>query len=330
VALSAGDADDLAALGYDSPDDPLSSPYIDGVSGAKRGSLHVDAAVLRVCRVILQANLRIAHGGSLRSSAGFTLLLHDTVAATASTRRWPGDREALDEAADPETALENWVPRPREADYTAKVRAELAGLCRFYFVGDTAPADASDEQKAAVLATALSASRRGMAERSAMTIAISGKRWGASGIMPGVAEEILCAMEAAGPLDGSPARVRVLLIGEYGGVVREMARYILDPALALPSSLTLAAQEANPDSALGQILRDPRTSRATIAARYEALARCLDALRSTAKLPGHTPLPRLGITVDTWRRVMTSSSIGYIRRLLKEHVLPEIARARRP
>jgi hypothetical protein len=103
-----------------------------------------------------------------------------------------------------------------------------------------------------------------------------------------------------------------------------MARYILDPALPLPSSLTLAAQEANPDSKLGQILRDPRTPRGAVTARYEALARCLDALRATARLPGNTPLPQLGITVEVWRSVMTSSSIGYIRRLLKERVLPEV------
>lgn len=314
IALSAGDADDLAALGYDTP-------------VGRTGSFHVDVAVQRVCRAILAAGLRIAFGGSLRSSASFTQLLHDTVAAMTSSTP-PSSAAPLDDAADPDTPLENWVARPFASDYTADVRAALAGLCRFYFVGDEVPAGASKDQQAAITATALSAMRKAVARRSAITIALAGKRWGASGVMPGVAEEVLCAMEAAGPLAADPARVRVLLIGEYGGAVREMVRYILDPELPVPGALTLAGQEADASEQVRAILRGAPELRKVAAARYRALARCLDALREVAGKPPDTPLPRLGITVGDWRAVMMSSSIGTTRRLLAERVLPAVAAIR--
>jgi hypothetical protein len=314
IALSAGDADDLAALGYDAPD-------------GTNGSHHVDVAVLRVCRAILQAHVRIAYGGTLRKGAHFAQLLHDTVAALASAPTSVG--VALDAAADPETPLENWVARPFASDFTAAVQAALAGLCRFYFVGDAVPPGASSDQAAAIIASAMSAMRNGIARRTAITIAFAGKRWGASGIMPGVAEEVLCAMSAAGPLRADPARVRVLLIGEYGGAVREMVRYILDPDLPLPSALTLAAQEAHPSDRLGAILRGEPGLREVAVARYRALTHCLDSLRAIAKRPPETPLPLLGITVGEWRGAMVSSSIGYTRRLLKERILPAVVGAAR-
>lgn len=315
VALSAGDADDLATLGFDAPD-------------ATAGSSHVDAAVLRICRVILQAQLRIAYGGSLRRGASFTPLLHDAVAAMAGSM--PSSAGAsLDDAADPETPIENWVGRPFASDFTPAIRAALAGLCRFYFIGDPVPPGASADQAAAIIANAMSAMRNGIARRTAITIALAGKRWGASGIMPGVAEEVLCAMAATGPLRADPARVRVLLLGEYGGAVREMVRYILDPDLALPGALTLASQEAHSSDKLGAILRGAPELREVAVARYRALAHCLDALRAIAKRPADTALPLLGITVGEWRAVMMSSSVGYTRRLLKERILPTVAAASR-
>jgi hypothetical protein len=281
--------------------------------------------VLRVCRAILQAHLRIAFGGTLRSSAGFTQLLHDTVAAMATSL--PSSRgAALDLAADPATPLENWVARPRAADYSPGLRAGLAGLCRFYFVGDAVPEGASEEQAAAILCTALSAIRRGIAQRSALTIALAGKRWGSNGIMPGIAEEVLCATEASGQRADDPAHVRVLLIGEYGGMARELVRYILDPDLPLPSSLTLAGQEANADSKLRLILRGAPALRVVAWQRYEALARCLAGLREIARHPD-TKLERLGITVGDWLRMMSSTSIGYTRRQLVDRVLPAVVGA---
>lgn len=310
IALSAGDADDLATLGFDAPD-------------IESGSLHVDLAVLRVCRTVVQAQLRLAFGGTLRRGAHFTQLLHDAVAAMASSPTSTG--AALDSAADPETPLENWVARPFASDFTVGVQAALAGLCRFYFVGDEPPPGASADQAAAITAGAMSAMRNGIAGRTRITLAFAGKRWGATGIMPGVAEEVLCAMSAAGPLRADPEHVRVLLIGEYGGAVREMVRYILDPDLPVPVPFTLAAQEAHPSDKVGAILRGAPDLRDVVVARYRALVHCLDALRAIARRPPETPLPLLGITVGEWRNVMTSSSIGYTRRLLKERILPAVS-----
>jgi hypothetical protein len=309
IALSAGDADDLATLGFDATD-------------ADNGSQHLDLAVLRICRTVLQAQLRIAYGGTLRKGAHFAQLLHDTVAAMVSAPTSVG--AVLDSAADPETPLENWVAQPFASDFTVAVQAALAGLCRFYFIGEDIPPGASSDHAASVIARAMSAMRNGIARRTRITIAIAGKRWGASGVMPGVAEEVLCAMSAGGPLQAEPARVRVLLIGEYGGAVREMVRYILEPGLPVPAPFTLAAQEAHPSDKVGAILRGAPDLRDLTVARYRELIDCLDALRAIARRPPETPLPLLGITIGDWRNVMTSSSIGYTRRLLKERILPAV------
>ncbi|HEU4728882.1 MAG TPA: toll/interleukin-1 receptor domain-containing protein [Kofleriaceae bacterium] len=313
IALSAGDADDLAALGYDAP-------------GGTIGSSHLDVAVLRICRAILGAHLRIAFGGNLRSDAGFTQLLHDTVAAM-SVAMPPCAGAPLEAAADPETPLENWVVRTFASDYTPAMRASLAGLCRFYFIGEPVPPEASSDHAAAITAASMSRMRAGIARRTAITVAIAGKRGGSSAIMPGVAEEILCAMEASGPDLADPASVSVLLIGEYGGAVREIVRYIVDPGLALPSLFTFNGQEAHPSGKLRAILRGAPDQHTAIATRYDALARCLGALRTVAALPETTLLPRLGITVGEWRAVMMSSSVGFTRRLLKERILPVVAAA---
>jgi hypothetical protein len=324
IALSAGDADDLAALGCDAPDDKTKK--------RGEGSSHVDIAVLRVCRAILQANLRIAFGGSLRNDSSFTQLLDDMVAAMSVAMPTHAS-ERLDDAVDPETPLENWVARPLASEITVAFRASRVGLCRFYPVGDPVPPIASEDQAAAARAEGLSTVRKEIAKRSCITIAFAGKRWSFSGIMPGVAEEVLYAMKAAGPLRPDPARVRVLLLGEYGGVVREMVQYILGKnGSPMPSALTFAGQEARSSDKgssdkLGAILRGAPELREETVKRYQDLERCLDALRAIALLDDDdTPLPVLGINVRQWREVMTSSSIDYTRRLLKKYVLPALAK----
>lgn len=89
VALSAGDSDDLAALGYD----------------AQSGSVHVSAAVLRCCRALLLGKVRIAYGGALRDGKSFASLLHDLIASMSAQIDVAAD-------ADPVTPLENYVIAP--------------------------------------------------------------------------------------------------------------------------------------------------------------------------------------------------------------------------
>jgi hypothetical protein len=313
VALSAGTADDLAALGYDT--DP------------ERKSLHVDTAVLRLCRVLLRSNVRIAYGGRMdtpTASGGetrFGVLLRDTAVALAQTPGFHyGDRTRAE--VDPETPLEMWLPRPYGAEYSIKARADLTGLCRFYFVGDDAPAGGSPQDRAAAIARARSEGRRAVADHTELAICLSGKRWGFSGIMPGVAEEILCTTEASGRPPADPRGVRVLLLGEFGGVTREIVRYIIGAARELPPALVLPEQEAHPSGTLRALLQHAPDLRPIAEQRYAALARCLDGLREVANLDDGVVLEHLGITVRAWRDVMITSSLGHVRRLLQRQIVP--------
>lgn len=304
VALSAGDADDLASLGYDAPSDGSSQ--------------HVDVGVFRVCRAILQGGGRIAYGGVLRSSPNFAALLHDTIIALASS-----SKIASEQSHDPETPLESWVAASYAHRYPVERRAQLAGLCRFYFVGTAPPPDAGPQEQAEALARGLSEMRAHVAQRTQITFALAGKRWNYDGLMPGVAEEVLCAMEAAGDKMADPENVRVILVGEYGGIAREMIRYILRPKSSLPDALTFEGQLAHKGQKV-ELLMANRELRALASRRYAALARCLDALRSVASRDDTTLLPRLGLTVGQWKAIMSTGSIGFARRMLQEHVLPAL------
>ncbi len=302
IALSAGDSDDLAARGYD----------------AGAGSVHVDAAVLRFCRALLEGHVRIAYGGTLRDGKSFASLLHDVVTAMSVNL-------AVEASPDPTTALENYVAAPYWVTFDVAMRASLAGLAKFIRIGENAPPGASDGEKAVALATALSETRRAIARTTRATIALGGKRFGFSGFLPGVAEEVLCAMESlTGPdrlEDPEPEQVRVVLIGEFGGVTRALVQYVLGNG-ALPNELTLAGQAA------GSQLLAQEGANLLAAARYADARRCLDGLRSVAILPEGTELPALGLTVGEWKAVMTTSSPSYIRRLLKDRIAPRLHRPR--
>jgi hypothetical protein len=297
VALSAGDSDDLARLGYDAT--------------PEGGSAHVDIAVLRVCRTLLQGEARLAYGGILRPGPSFSALLQDIVVAMATTNQDPRSVPAL---ADPETPLEAWVAKPLEKAYPVDIRAMLVGLCRYYFVGDAPPPDADADATAVAVARSLSVMRVAVAERTRMQVALAGKRYGSSGIMPGVAEEILCSWERE-------QGVRVLLLGDFGGISREIVRYILRRTDELPAPLTLEGQLAHNDPKLVRLMNDS-DMRKEAETRYEALARCLASLRAAADQDPKTRLPRLGLTVEQWRKAMTTQSIGFIRRLIRDDVLP--------
>lgn len=301
VALSAGDSDDLGRLGYDAP--PAGSP--------EGGSIHVDAAVLRLCRTLLQGQARLAYGGILRAGPSFTSLLHDIVIGMANSDLQPPAPEP-----DPLTPLENWVAKPYAHAHPASLRASLVGLCRWYFVGDALPKDAQPHEAARVTSEALSLMRHLVAERSSMTLALAGKRYGFDGMLPGVAEEILCSWE-------HNRQVCVLMMGEYGGIVREVVRYILRRTDTLPAPLTFEGQLDNKHSKFETLMSSDEV-RQRAAARYAELARCLNELRAIADQDPATELPRLGITVEQWRHVMSTQSVGFVRRLLRDRVLPTL------
>ncbi|MBP8805566.1 MAG: TIR domain-containing protein [Kofleriaceae bacterium] len=304
LALSVGDAENLAALGYDAAK----------AGGSAGGSLHVDVAVIRLARAILECPARIAYGGVLRDSANFVSLLHDTVAAMPPRARPDGQRLSAAEVADPETPLINWVIRSRLKDYPASVRAELTGLCRLMVVG----ADVADDLgKALETVRALSVMRAQLAASTDATVVLAGKRTGFPGVLPGLAEEVGVTVTSDDPGD-----VTVVVLGEFGGVARDLVRYVLDPDLGLPPSLQLATHTAHPEANLAVLLNARPDLREHVVQAYARAAVALDRLRTVAGRDGATLLPRLGIDVETWRALMRTSGIGFAVRTLRTRILP--------
>jgi hypothetical protein len=304
VALSAGDADDLSGLGYDAP-----------AAGAERDSVHVDTAVLRVLRGLLQTGVRIAYGGKqLRSGSGFLNLLQDVVVASFGTTA--ASARAAQEQAEPATPLESWRPWPHAS--TVQERAAMVGLCTFVDVEPPGP-EASTSWKAA---RALSEMRRRVAEQVRATLTFAGKRRDFSGIMPGIAEELLASVEAALPgadqarlEDDLSDELRVVLVGEYGGMARQLVRYVLSEELPLPPELDLAQQLADEDGSVLALHRSGTDAdRAWLEERYRKLGWVLAGLRRTVR--EGRDLPRLGLTYAEWRELMTTSSPNRMRALI--------------
>ncbi len=352
VSLSAGEADDLAVLGYDAP--------------AKSNSRHVDEAVLRIVRGLLEGGARLAYGGTIRDSPNFSSLLHDAVfAAFANTP----PRDVHD--PDPPTPFENYIPWPNGPKVGVDTRASLVGLARHYDIDppaedgpvpdrapeplpeprvpglsaeggpvpDRLPEPRPEPRVRWLSARALSRMRRTVAERSVAMVAVSGKTVGFGGFMPGIAEELLHNVEVAcdrphvttlaaaldEPLSIGPDQVRAVIIGAFGGAARSIAWYLLDRTPQLPAPLTLAWQLVQARNERLKVAIDqapPR--RGWVESRYAALAQVLDGLRQVARMPAPTPLPGLGLTVGEWTSLMRTDSPGYVRRMLKATIIPAL------
>ncbi|MCH9685269.1 MAG: TIR domain-containing protein [Deltaproteobacteria bacterium] len=334
IALSAGDAPDLAALGYDAPSDT--------------NSVHVDAAVLRLVRGMLEAGARIAYGGALRDGPNFTSLVHEAVfGAYANSVQ---SNVATD--PDPATPLENYVIWPRGVGRKAALRASQVGLARHYDVwppdmdpaADEGPQHLSDDDLQWHTARALSRMRRVVAERCRATVAVAGRTAGASGFMSGIAEEVLNATEVACGLDSpvdliagtqlklsasdiGPQQVRVVLIGAFGGAARVIAGHVLGLTTQAPERLTWEWQKQEAEGVRLTALTSREGAERWIKARYEALRVVLDGLRAIAMLDDSTVLPVLGLTVGQWKTLMSTDSPGRIRRMLEGTVIPALRRA---
>jgi hypothetical protein len=354
IAMSAGDSADLDVLGYDMPPTSVDD------------SVHLDEVVLRLVRALLRADLRIAYGGILRKGRSFLTVMQEVSAAHQERAQQeappPPKTEAelagpiSDEDVEPTTLLENYVAvgHPKSADD----RARMQGIVRHHDVApplsDGPLPTASEPFTSWQKARALSHMRVLVARRTYVTVALAGKQHGYTGFLPGVAEELLCAMEhalklypegtSAGSLDMlddgrhddrmaslrgcGPQHVRVILLGAFGGVTRQMARYILVPTSPMPACLTLEGQRAKAEEE-GRPTRvpgSPPEAEAWVRRRFEALHACLDGLRAVARDPT-ARLGALGLSVGDWCALMRADSVGFMRRQLVESVAPAVHKA---
>jgi len=298
VALSAGDSEDLAALGY--------------------GPEHVDEAVMRIVRALLGAGKRIAYGGILRQEKGFTEVIIDAAASVfpAGAKEVEGEQKTTTSGPDaesptrliPHTPFVNYQAWPYYLNTSIEVRAEQHGVCTFEDVdpyghppGD--PADMSATERAWLTGKALSKMRLRVAQAANLMVVLGGKTYGWAGTMPGIAEEVLCALEANTP---------VVILGAFGGMARHVARFLLDPDAELPDVLTFRHHEEHPrNERLVELLAGAEEAgkKSTLEDRYNILAAELMAYRE--RLHDH----------EVWHasallELMATDSVGFIRRTL--------------
>lgn len=372
VQLSAGDAPDVAALGYSSP--------------IKGQSIHVDQAAIRLCRGLLRHEQgqawRILYGGGLRKGVGggyLEMLLDAAFASALAHRNTETDGSSEDgmkrQWIDPPTPLLAMLPWPFHRLTTTRDRARLHGLCTFYDVFPPGsqcldPDVLTPPKRALAGGLALTRMRTWLAQYSTAAIFISGKLVGWSGAMPGIGEEFLChvdAMLGGSPLEHEPedpiprnqfdqwldracdlkaSQVRVVPVGEYGGMARQLVRAMLEGgrrdllvdaseeklmgSLA-PSSawrwLCMAHQVAQPENQKFRTLLEGASAgqRAWIKQRYRAMRAAVLGVSRHLLDPDHSRTSiRLGhgLTSDELYQCMTGSSIGEIRSIIELRLRP--------
>ncbi len=189
------------------------------------GDLHLQDAATEVARHILVAGGELVYGGDLRQN-GFTLLLLELIA-----RHWRPDRTDEDAARLP--LLTNYLPWPvhvamKAEDIEAQTSgfAEAARLVLLDKKGREIGPDARRQKRDALPGDwkpGLTAMRKHATGRIWARIALGGPVEEYRGKMPGVAEEVLLALEARHP---------VYLLGGFGGCARDIAESF---GLASPS-----------------------------------------------------------------------------------------------
>ena len=216
VTFSAGDppADDLVVRGL--------------------GTAHVDDGVLRVARAVLRKNLDAAYAGSLRGD-GFTTSLADDTGKVVLGPRF--------------ISFLGW---PFSANLTPAQIADTLGLCRFVLVDPGFPTSEVASISEALnsgwpMAQATTATRECLFSDQACTdinsepvgrrvgqILFAGKAFGFLGLIPGIAEEALCALRS---------NLAVYIVGAFGGAARLLAEALTTSQM--PEAFTIDAHRAD-------------------------------------------------------------------------------------
>lgn len=219
VGISLGNSEDLERLGY--------------------GPEHLDEAALRIARLLLQLGADLAYSGDLRAGGFLETFLTLVRSEESEDGPMPGTPRVI-----------SFQPWPRSAKLTPAWIADRTGLCRYVAVDPALPpgtslqpyaADVSSPRQAWQLARGLSAMRevmqsgtppadgRGQIRPLDARILLGGRREGFNGLMPGIAEEALLALQVACPL---------YVIGGFGGGARLVADALVGGEW--PAELTLA------------------------------------------------------------------------------------------
>jgi hypothetical protein len=195
VAISTSDSPDMPALGL--------------------SDQHLRDAMTEIARHLLALGARIVYGGDLRAG-GFTELLFELVA------RHRRDADEGDESAGVVNYLA-WPVHIQKSVYELEqIQAELSGVARFVLLdlqGHVLPmSERKDLPKQQPTSEewerGLTAMREAMLGTTHGRIVLGGRVDEYSGLMPGIAEEALLALQGDQPL---------FVIGGFGGCARDIA-----------------------------------------------------------------------------------------------------------
>lgn len=234
VALSFGDAQDQKRFGV--------------------GSGHVHATMVRLTKFLIERGVRVSYGGTrFDRRDSFTETLIDTVSAHA--------RLATGEAPRSPPPLINFVPWRAQRTLSVERRAALRHLVRFEQplppqmkdwteARHREMAAASDEDEEATMwaARALTTMRTAMVQevpaglreplpQPHLRLAVGGRTERYSGLMPGIAEELLLSAEA---------NVPVLVLRMFGGMATVVADFLVNENASYPHQLTYDHQASQP------------------------------------------------------------------------------------
>ncbi|OYZ71858.1 MAG: hypothetical protein B7Y06_13160 [Burkholderiales bacterium 24-55-52] len=198
VAISISDSNDMSVLGL--------------------AEEHLRDAMAEIARYLLAMGARLVYGGDLRAR-GFTELLFELVAR---------HRRDSDEG-DNRLAVMSYLPWPvhsaKAAEELLSLASDLQGVAEIHYLdpqgGELMPQALQAEPVSAVKSeqwtSSLSSMRRVLTNASDARIVLGGRVLGFKGRMPGIAEEVLCSLEAAQPL---------FILGGFGGCARDIAEEI--------------------------------------------------------------------------------------------------------
>lgn len=230
-------------------------------------TFHVTRAFVELARHLLAAGATLGYGGNLVTPAGqernFLDLLLDLVAAYDLPGR--PDRERI-RSYQTATAVEG---------LGVELKAWVNAIATLIPVG-------TEDQN---VTASLSEVRALMTEECHARVVLGGKLTDFAGLLPGIAEESLLALQAGRPL---------YVLGGFGGAARAVRDLILGDH---PAELTLAFQEAR-TPAVASATSVSVESRAAVAAMYDSLI----VTASEAGVPGLNN----GLDVDENLRLMTS------------------------
>lgn len=286
-------------------------------------SVHVNDFLVRLSRTLLQEGCRLAYGGTLTHPNSLTAAL---LACGEGWRRdlaFDLDQSQAAQIAAQNQALanppiRNYAGWPHCLKITKAKRAEHLGLCDFIDVYPNGKREATaaelaewDEKNPRHVAEAMRRMREQVAEVCDVRVLFAGKVRGASGWLPGIAEELLTTLETERPY---------LLLSGFGGCAALLADYLLAPngQAVWPEALTVGGEfefrkQRNSED-------DRRWIETTFGVeckrRYTRLQELLD--RERRELAGEPPTYR-GIPLDRWLEVAKTqdSATAAIRAVLR-------------